>query len=327
MTEKMIAWQIRTYGTADQLAKVERLLPPLQEDEILVRVRASAVTRADNMMLSGTPRFARLFLGVRRPKQDLIGTCYAGDVLATGAKVKDLSVGDPVFGEAGLSFGANATHLVVKRDSVMLRKPATLPYEEAATLCDGALTSLNFLQNVGSLKTGQRCLIIGASGGLGTAAVQIAKAMGAEVVGVSGPSNLALLSSLGADRVVDYTRQPLQDIAGSFDVIFDTTGQYPFAQMKSLLTTQGRYVSPVLTLALLRAMLVTRVIGGRRALFSATGLKPASELKPLLEHVLAMIEDGSLTPMIGRTYPLDDLPEAHRHVATGHKRGNIVVVS
>ncbi|MBB5515895.1 NADPH:quinone reductase-like Zn-dependent oxidoreductase [Rubricella aquisinus] len=325
MTETLTAWQIRAYGTADQLTQIERPLPELKANDVLIKVRASAVTRADSMMLAGTPRFARLFLGLRRPKQDLIGTCYAGEVMAFGSQVTHLRVGDPVFGEAGLRFGANATHLLVDSDGVMLPKPAGLPFEEAATLCDGALTSLNFLQNVAQLTKRQRCLIIGASGGLGTAAVQIAKAMGAEVTAVCGPRNLDLVMGLGADHVVDYTRHPVDQITGPFDVIFDTTGRYPFARMRTALTPKGRYVSPVLTLGLLRAMLVTRMIGRRRALFSATGMKPAAELRPMLAQVLTLIAEEKLTPIIDRTYPLADLPEAQRRVATGHKRGNIVL--
>lgn len=174
MTATLTAWSIERYGAPDVLNQVTRPVPTPGPTEILIRIRASAVSRADGMMRAGQPRFARLFLGLRRPRQNLIGTCLSGDVIAVGDKVTRFAVGDSVFGEAGLRFGANASHICLDESGTLMKKPATLSHEDAAVMCDGPLTSFHFLHTVARLQPGQRVLILGGSGSLGTAAVQIA---------------------------------------------------------------------------------------------------------------------------------------------------------
>ncbi|MBD3763035.1 alcohol dehydrogenase catalytic domain-containing protein [Rhizorhabdus sp.] len=155
MTATLAAWSVRRYGSPDQLVPVSRPIPAPGPGEALIRIRASAVSRADGMMRAGTPRFARLFLGLRRPRHDLVGTCLSGEVVATGPDVTRFAVGDEVFGEAGLTFGANASHICLRETGVLMPKPASLSHEEAAVMCDGPLTSLNFLREVADLRAGE----------------------------------------------------------------------------------------------------------------------------------------------------------------------------
>lgn len=327
MTATLTAWSIRRYGSPDQLVPVSRPIPAPGPGEVLIRIRASAVSRADGMMRAGTPRFARLFLGLHRPRHDLVGTCLSGEVVATGPNVTRFAVGDNVFGEAGLTFGANASHICLRETGVLMPKPASLSYEEAAVMCDGPLTSFNFLREVAGLRAGERVLILGASGSLGSAAVQIAAAMGAEVTGTCSARNASMVADLGAGRVIDYVTEDFTRGTKRYDVIYDTLGVSSFAEAKSSLTPSGRYVCPVLGIGLLGAMLRTAIAGARKARFSATGMLKPDVLRPMLGTLVEMAEDGKFAPVIGRVYPLDDLPEAHRHVETGHKRGNVVAVA
>lgn len=324
-TETLSAWSVRRYGGPEMLAPVERPLPRPKAGEVLIRIRASAVTRADGMMRAGVPRFARAFLGIRRPRHDLVGTCLAGDVLAVGPGVTRFAVGDAVFGEAGMTFGANATNICLNEAGTLVKKPDGLSYEDAAVMCDGPLTSLNFLREVAGLRRGERVLILGAAGSLGTAAVQIAHAMGAEVTGTCSARNAGLVASLGAARVIDYRSEDPFAETDRYDVIFDTVGVAGFGTAKRALAGGGRYVCPVLTLPLLGAVLRTSMGGSKVAKFSATGLLKPEVLRAMLADLIAMAGDGRLAPVIDRTYPLASLAEAHAYVDTGRKRGNVVI--
>lgn len=326
MTATLAAWSIERYGAPEVLTPATRPLPAPGPTEVLIRIRASAVTRADGMMRAGQPRFARPFLGLRRPRHNLSGTGLSGEVVAVGAKVTRFAVGDAVFGEAGLKFGANASHICLDEGDVLMKKPDALTHEEAAVMCDGPLTSLNFLQVVAELRAGQKVLILGASGSLGSAAVQIAAAMGAEVTGTCSARNATMVADLGAQHVIDYTREDFTRGSERYDVIYDTLGVSSFGAAKGSLMPSGRYVCPVLGLGLLGAMLRTAMAGRRKARFSATGMLKPDVLRPMLATLLEMVEEGKLEPVIDRVYPLADLIEAHRHMETGHKRGNVVVV-
>jgi NADPH:quinone reductase-like Zn-dependent oxidoreductase len=209
---------------------------------------------------------------------------------------------------------------------VLMKKPDALSHEEAAVICDGPLTSLNFLREVAELRPGQKVLVLGASGSLGSAAVQIAAAMGADVTGTCSARNAGMVAALGAGRVIDYTQQNFTRQAERYDVIYDTIGVSSFAGAKANLTRAGRYVCPVLSLGLLGAMMRTAIAGTRKARFSATGMLKPEVLRPMLGTLVEMVEAGKLAPVIDRVYPLTDLIEAHRHMETGHKRGNVVVV-
>jgi NADPH:quinone reductase-like Zn-dependent oxidoreductase len=320
------AWNVRNYGGPEVLSPVTRAMPTPGPGEILVRIRASAVSRADGMMRAGQPKFARLFLGWSRPRAGLSGTCFAGDVIAVGDDVTAFAVGEAVFGEAGLSFGANATHLCVKADGSIVSKPNTVSYEEAAVMCDGVLTSWHFLTRVGRVKAGEKVLILGGAGSLGTAAIQFAAALGADVTATSSARNAELLRELGASKVINYTTDEPLLPGARYDVVFDTLGVRSFADAKPALREGGRYICPVLGLRLMWDMLASRLFGNRRASFAAAGMeKPATHREELAE-ILPLMAEGHFSPVMDRTYPLSDLVEAHRYVATGHKRGNVVVV-
>lgn len=326
MTATLTAWSIERYGAPDVLNPVTCPLPTPGSSEVLIRIRASAVTRADGMMRAGRPLFARPFLGLRRPRRNLSGTGLSGEVIAVGDKVSRFAVGDSVFGEAGLKFGANASHICLDESGVLMKKPEALAYEDASVMCDGPLTSYHFLHKIAQVTPGQRILILGGSGSLGTAAVQIAAAAGAQVTATCSTRNASFVAGLGADQVIDYSREDFTALPDRYDVIFDTLGISSFGAVKARLTHTGRYICPVLTLPLLGAMLRSRLAGDRRAFFSAAGLQPPELLRAHLESLLAMVVAGRLSPVLDRIYPLADLIEAHRHMETGHKRGNIVVV-
>ncbi len=320
------AWSVTAYGGPDVLQPVARPLPAPGPTEILIQQHASAVTRADGMMRAGTPKFARLFLGLSKPKADLVGTTFSGRVIAVGEKVTRFAVGDDVFGEAGLSFGANATHICLDEDGVLMKKPASLSHEEAATLADGALTSWHFLHTVGGLKAGERLLVIAGAGSLGSAAVQIAAAMGAHVTASASGRNERVVRDLGAAHFVDYTQADPLKTGQPYDVIFDTIGTLSLRQAKPALTNGGRYMSPVLGLKLVKDMMLSKLSGSKRALFAAAGMQKAPLLRQHLTGLMALIAEQRFAPLMDRTYPLTDLVEAHHYVETGHKRGNVVVV-
>ena len=313
------------YGPPDVLRLRERETPVPKESEVLVKVHAAAVTAADSMMRKGEPFYARLFLGLLRPKNPVPGTGFSGEIEAVGKDVTLFKKGDQVFGETGVRFGAYAEYLCVPQEGLLERKPASMTHEEAAPVCDGALTGLNFLRELGKIRSGQRVLINGASGGLGTSAVQLAKHFGAVVTGVCSTANLELVKSLGADHVVDYTKVDFTKTGQTYDIIYDTVGKSSFSRCKRSLTEDGVYLSPVLGLPLLFRMVWTSAIGSKKAKFSATGLRPVSELRRLLKELLGLLESEAIRSVIGRRFPLEQTAEAHRYVDTGHKTGNVVI--
>ena len=313
------------YGAANVVTLAQRPVPSPQEGQILIRVHASSVTAADTMIREGTPRFGRLFLGLRGPKVTAMGTQFAGEVVETGAGVAKFAVGDRVFGETGLQFGAHAEYVCIDQSELIAPIPAGMTDIDAAALCDGPLTSMNFLSNLAELQPGQHILINGAAGSLGTAAVQLAKGIGAEVTAVCSTRNVAFVKSLGADHVVDYNRDDFTKARGRYDVIYDTVGKSSFQASKAALKPRGRYISPVLSLRLLGQMMRTNCFGRKKAMFSATGMLPVEKQRPLLEDLLDRIAKGDLKMVIDRRFPLDRVAEAHAYVDTGHKRGNVIL--
>lgn len=313
------------YGGTEVLTISEQPRPTPGAHEVLIQVYAAGVNAADGMMRRGDPAYARLFLGVRRPKHPIPGTGMSGVVRAVGEEVTRFAVGDEVFGETGVSFGAHAEYVCVPEDGVLLPKPATLSFADAALMCDGPMTSWNFLKRMAQLEPGQRVLINGAAGSLGTAAVQLAKAFGAHVTAVCSARNHELVRSLGADAVIDYTEVDFARTGETWDVIYDTVGKRSFGDCAPALTPKGQYLSPVLNVGLLLRMAWTRLVGGKRARFDATGLRKPDELRGFLESLLTLVADGRLRLVTERTYPLDQIAAAHAHVDSGHKRGNLVL--
>ena len=314
------------YGSADVLQLHEVDMPTPKDHEVLVRIRASSATAADIMMRQGTPAYGRLFLGLFKPKNSTPGTGYSGTIESIGNEVNSFKVGDDVFGEVLLGAGTNAEYVCVSQNELLFAKPDNISHSKAASLGDGAVTSMNFLHNLANVKSGQRVLINGASGSLGTAAVQIAKHCGAHVTGLCSATNIALVKSLGADAVIDYTKESMMVELEQYDVIYDTVGKLSFSSYKKFLTDSGVFVSPVLSLKFLIYVLFTSLSSGKKAIFSATGLLPTSEARKLFERVRGMILEGSLLQILDREFCLDQISAAHRYIETGRKKGNIALI-
>lgn len=314
------------YGGPEVLKVMDVARPIPKPNEVLVKVHLSSITTADTMMRSGTPKFGRLFLGFPRPRKNIVGTGFAGTVVGLGEQATGFAIGDAVFGETSVNFGANAEYLCIAEDGIILQKPEFLPFSEAATFCDGVLTSYNFLKYVGQLQPGQKVLINGASGALGTAAIQLAKVLGtSEVVAVCSAENRELAESLGATKVIDYRQQDFTQQPETYDIVFDTIGKSSFSACKKILTANGQYLTPVLTLSVLWQSLLTRLGRGKSAQFAATGLLPAPKLKSMLQEILPIYGRGQLRVPIEQRYSVGEIAEAHRHIATGRKKGNIVL--
>ena len=326
MKGKMKAIVATGYGAPDVLKLQQVDKPKPRENEVLVKVHASSATTADGMMRTGKPYFARLMTGLTKPKHPIPGTGFAGIVETVGENVIAFKPGDRVFGETTLGFSTNAEFVAVPENGVILPMPENMSYAEGATYGDGHVTSMNFLKEIANVKPGQKVLINGASGSLGTAAVQLAKYFGAEVTGVTSTRNVGLVKSLGVNHVIDYTKKDFTKVNETYDLVFDTIGKSSFPKSKKILTDSGLYISPVLKFSLLLQMMRTSFFGKKKAKFSATGLRSDAELKSLLNELLEIFKEGRLKTVIDRQYPLEKVAEAHTYIASGHKKGNVVII-
>lgn len=321
----MKAIVITKYGSPTVLKYKEITKPQPKEDEILIKVKAANVTAADTMMRRGEPWYGRLFMGLTKPKYPIAGTGFSGIIEAVGTDVQRFQVGDEVFGESVLGSGANAEYLCISEEGLIALKPKNVTHEELACMCDGPLTSWNYIKEMANVKSGQKVLINGASGSLGTAAVQLAKSLGAEVTAVCSYANWDMVRSLGADKVIDYTRIDFTKTRNSYDVVFDTVGKSSFRESKKVLAKNGTYLSPVLSLSLLFHMLWTSNFGFQKAKFAATGLVAVPKLSAMLSELTDLLAAGQLKLVIDRRYALHEAAEAHAYVDTGRKKGNVVI--
>ena len=314
------------YGSPDVLRLAEVAKPTPKDNEVLVKVHASSVTSGDCNLRGFTfvPRgfglISRLMLGYRRPKKAILGVEVAGEIEAAGKDVISFKQGDPVFGIDGTGLGAYAEYKCMPGTGGLALKPANLTYEEAAAIPNGALTALTFLKKLANVQPGQKILIVGAAGSVGSAAVQIAKYLGAEVTGVCSTANVTLVKSLGADQVIDYTQEDFSKSGQTYDIIFDTVGKTSFSQCKNALKPAGRYLASAGGLLEFGQMLWTSIIGGKKVLAGMS-----SERKEDLAFIKELAEAGKIKPVIDRCYPLEQMAEAHRYVDQGHKKGNVVI--
>jgi NADPH:quinone reductase-like Zn-dependent oxidoreductase len=244
---------------------------------------------------------------------------------SVGKDVKSFRVGDSVLADSGSSYGAHAEYICLPEDEPLAIRPANMSYEEAAAVPYGALTALPFLRDRGCIQSGHKVLINGASGAVGTAAVQLAKYFGAEVTGVCSTANVELVKSLGADEVIDYAKEDFTRTDQTYDIIFDTVGKWSFARCKGSLRQGGVYLTTVLTLAIYPRMLWTSKIGSKRAIIALTGLRPSSEKSKDLLFIKGLIEAEELRAIVDRCYSLEEAAEAHRYAEEGHKKGNVVL--
>ena len=313
------------YGPPDVLELKDVSKPTPKDDEVLIKVHAAGANAGDWHLLRGTPFPVRLMFGLRQPKHQILGSAVAGTVEAVGSGVTKLRPGDAVFGDISENgFGAYAEY-VAAPEQVFALKPANLSFEEAAAVPVSATTALNGLRDKGEIQPGKKVLINGASGGVGSFAVQIAKYFEAEVTAVCSSRNLELVRSLGADRAIDYTKEDFTQSGQRYDIIFDTTGKATFGRCKGILTEKGIFMSSVLSLPLLLHMMWTSKIGSQKARFSATGLLPVPQLRKDLEEMKGLIEAGKIRLHLDKSYPFEHIVEAHKYVDTGRKKGNVVV--
>ncbi len=310
------------YGPPDvfQLKEVEKPAP--KDNEVLIRIYTAVVNATDPIRRKGEPFISRIGNGVITPKNTIPGDVLAGEIKAVGKDVSLFKEGDQVFGATGGSLGAHAEYKCMPEDGVLAIRPDNMTYEQAAAVVDGALTALIFLRDKAKIQSEQKILINGASGSIGTAAVQLSGYYGAKVTGVCSTSNLEMVKSLGADEVIDYTKEDFTKSVDTYDIIFDTVGKSSFSRCKDSLTQKGVYLATLPALAIILQMLWTSVIGSKKAIFSASSLSWSSQDLSFLRE---LIEAGKIKPVIDRSYPLEQIAEAHRYVETGHKKGNVVI--
>lgn len=320
----MRAATYRRYGPPEVVTVGDVLTPVPGPNDLVIRVRATTVSSADWRLRSltmphGFGMLGRLAFGLRAPRQPILGSELAGEVAAIGSAVRHFAVGDAVVASAGTSLGAHAQYCRVAADGVVVPKPQHLAYQSAAALAFGGTTALDFFRR-GELRSGQRVLINGASGAVGSAMLQVAAAAGAEVTAVCSGANAALMQYLGAARVVDYTTTDFTAEQIRYDLIADTVGNAPYARVRHALMPRGKLLAVLATLPeMLRAPWITlttphRVVAG-----------PTAERVDDLRTIVTMAAAGRFTPLIDRCVPLDDIVAAHARVESGRKRGNVVV--
>ncbi len=314
------------YGPPDELQLKEVETPVPTDNEVLIRIHATSVTTSDCNIrnLTFVPRLfflpMRMQFGLLKPTNNTLGFDLAGEVAAAGKNVRRFKEGDQVFGTTEPAFGAHAEYVCLPEEAVLTAKPANMTFEEAATVPGIANTALHFVRDLGNVQAGQSVLIIGASGGIGTFSVQLAKYYGAEVTGVCSTTNLELVKSLGADKVIDYTQQDFTESGETYDVIFDAVGKSSFGRCKSSLKENGIYLNTLPKPSVLFQMFWTSKVGTKRVKMEGA---PAR-----LDNLIVLkelIEAGELRTVIDRRYPLEQIAEAFRYVETGRKKGNVAI--
>ena len=312
----------KKYGSPDVFEHADLEKPNPKNDEVLVKIKATTVTSADCMMRRGDTILSRIVLGFSKPykKYQLLGTEFSGVIESVGSKVTKFKPGDEVYAFRGFGTGCYAEYKCINKNASIALKPANMNFTEAVSVIDGATTAFFFMKEKANLQQGQKVLINGASGSIGTFAVQLAKYFGAEVTGVCSTKNIELVKLLGADHVIDYTKTDFTKTGEQYDIIFDTVSKSSFSKCKNSLAYGGKYIVTVMTLKRLVLSVVTKLCK-RRKLIYAMSVNKAESLK----FIKSLIEEGNLQTIIDKSYKLHEIPQAHAYVEEGHKRGNVVV--
>ena len=311
------------YGSADVLHLKEVNKPTPKDNELLIRIEATTVTAVDSTFRQGASLSGRFYTGLRCPKRPVLGSTLAGEVEAVGKDVTLFKKGDQIFG-ATADFGTHAEYICLPEDGALALKPASITYEEAVA-ANAVLTALPFLRDEGQIQSGQKVLINGASGSVGSYAVQLAKQAGAEVTGVCSTEKMEFVRSLGADKVIDYKNEDFTNSDETYDIIFDAAGKSSYGRCQHILKENGIYLSTVLSPRIVFDMLWTSIAGSKKAKIVFAGLRPASEQAKDLRFLTELMEVGQLKSLIDRTYPLAQTAEAHRYFETGSKKGSVVI--
>ena len=309
------------YGPPDVLELKEVEKPTPKDNEVLIKVHATTVNRTDCAIRKAAPFISRFVTGLIRPKKTILGTEFAGEIEAVGKDVTSFKVGDKVFGFSGNDFGAHAEYMIMPEEGSLTTMPANMTYEEAAPSTEGAHYAHSFIRKA-NIQSGQRVLINGATGAIGSAAVQLVKYFGADVTAVCNTKNVALVKSLGADKVLDYTKEDFTKDDQMYDAVFDTVGKSSFSRCKPLLKPGGIYISSELGYMAQNPILalVTPIIGNKKVMFPIP--KHSDENIVLFKK---LIEAGKFKGVIDRCYPLEEIIEAYRYVEKGQKIGNVVI--
>jgi 2-desacetyl-2-hydroxyethyl bacteriochlorophyllide A dehydrogenase len=307
------------YGLPEVLQRKEVATPAPKENEILVRIKATAVNSGDVRLRKADPVAVRLFFGLLKPKINILGSVFSGEVERVGKQVKRFNVGDQVFGHTDMRFGAYAEYICLPEDGSLALKPLGISHNEAAAIPFGGVTALHFIKKA-MIKANQKVLIVGASGAVGSAAVQLAKSYGAIVTGVCSTSNIDLVKSIGADKVIDYAKEDFTRNGEVYDLVFDAVNTVSVSRTLKSLTKNGTMI--------LSAGGMTEMLQG--LWISMTSSKTV--MTGVISHTAAdiiflkeLIESGKFKPVIDRTYPLEEIAEAHAYAETGRKKGNIII--
>lgn len=310
-----------TYGKPDAIS-IQNIPAPVPKDhELLIRVHATTVSRTDCAVLSGKPWAVQLFIGLGKPRRPILGTDFAGEVEAVGAKVTAFQPGDRVWGFYDNGICSQAQYMTISETDLVVKIPGQISYEQAAASAEGAHYACNFINKL-ALSAGQKVLVYGATGAIGSAAVQILKAMDIYVVAVCNTPNVARVAALGADKVIDYQTSDFTQLTEKFDYVFDAVGKSRFGQCKPLLLPKGAYLSSELGPGAenLYLPLITKIRGGKRVIFPIP-----VDIKGSLQRMNQLLETGLFKPLIDREYPLENIREAYAYVASEQKTGNVII--
>lgn len=315
---KAVAWT--KYGKPDVLKIIEVSKPAPKENEVLIKIHSSTVTIGDARLRSFSIPFGfwlptRIVFGLFKPRKTTPGMDFSGEIESIGKETTLFKIGDKVYGTSGMKLGANAEYICLSEKAAFIKKPDEIDYDDAVAVLFGGQTAIHFLKEKAKLGTGQNILINGASGSVGTASIQLANYLGADVTGICSTTNIELVKSLGANRVIDYSKENIEKTEDVYDVILDTVGNFPLSRCKHLLKNQGKLIS-------INADLLTNLYAiFKKNLISGV----AQESKEQIEFLKKLALTGNLKPVIDRVYPLEEIVEAHSYVDKGHKKGNVVI--